>query len=88
MTNSVNTSMKNPSLNIGVVTPPGKIDKPVLYSDTEASKQFKDMQSDIYVNSKKHSFEDTKKAPSVVKWLGTIAALGAGAWYFLAKFGK
>lgn len=88
MTNSVDTSMKNTALNIGVVTPPPKIDKPVLYSDSEASKEFKELKSDIYMNSKKYSFEDTKKTPPILKWLGGIAAIIAGGWYFLAKFGK
>lgn len=79
--NNVNLHMKNPDLNVGVLTPPDSHYKPVIYSDREASVKFREMNADIYSKQKKVDFEDTKKTPKSVKGLGIaggIAALGYG----------
>lgn len=92
MVSSVNTvqnnSMKNSELNIGVIVPPNKIEKPVLYSDADASKQFKQLKTDIYTKQKHYSFEDTKKTPKLITWGGIMAALGAAGLFIFAKFKK
>ena len=88
VTNQVNSSMKNPDLNIGVIKPPNKLYKPVLYSETEANKQFRSLNYDIYSNQKKYAFEDTKQTPKLIAWGGAIAAISAAVWLFLAKCKK
>lgn len=86
--NQVNNAMKNPELNVGVIVPPNKHYKPVLYSDSEAGRQFKQMDRDIYMNQKKYSFEDTKKAPKLITWGAVIAALSAAGLLIFSKFKK
>jgi hypothetical protein len=50
--NSVN--LKLPDKNrVGVITPPNKLCCPVLFSDREASKQFRQLDHDIFVNTRK-----------------------------------
>ncbi len=73
--NSANLQMKNPELNVGVLTPPNSFHKPVLYSDKEASDSFEKMDKDVRKNSK--TFEKQKKTPIAIKllyWTGGIAA--------------
>ncbi len=85
---SMNGNMKNPDLRIGVLVPPDKHYKPVLYSDAEASAKFKAMNNDIYSKQKKLDFEDTKDTPKSVKFIGAagaIAALGLAVKSFIKK---
>ena len=63
--NSANLPMKNPELNVGVLTPPNSFHKPVLYSDKDATDLFKKMGDDVRKNSK--PFEKQKKTPIGVK---------------------
>lgn len=87
--NSVqNNSMKNSELNIGVLVPPNKIDKPVIYSDADASKQFKQLKTDIYAKEKHYTFEDTKSTPKLIKWGSILAGLSAAGLFILAKLKK
>jgi hypothetical protein len=47
-------NLKLPDVNrVGVITPPDELHRPVLYSDREASAQFRQLDNDIYVSSKK-----------------------------------
>lgn len=81
--NGVNNPMKNTDFNIGVIVPPDKHQKPVLYSEAEARKQFNQMNSDIYGKRKVCSFEETKKTPFLIKWGAITAAVAAaGIWIF------
>lgn len=86
--NQVNSAMKNSELRIGVIVPPDKHYKPVLYSDAEARKQFNKMNSDIYTQKKNYSFEDTKHTPKLISWGSGIAALATAGYLFLSKFKK
>ena len=49
---SVNTNMKNPPLNVGIITPPNDHYKPVLYSHVQASRDFQVLNHDLYVSMK------------------------------------
>lgn len=80
--------MNNPELNVGVISPPDKFYKPVLYSDKEASQKFKALNRDVYSMQKKISFEKTKDTPKSIFWIlgaGTAAALGAALKIIIKK---
>lgn len=85
--NTVNTSPAGSGLHIGVVNPPDKFQKVVLYSDAEATKQFKQLNRDIYAKQKQVSFEETKKTPKSVFYIvgsGILATLGV-VWRCVRK---
>ncbi len=88
MVAGINNSMQNSDLNVGVVVPPNKHYKPVLFSDREASDKFTAMNREIKAEQKLYSFEDTKKTPTLVKWLAGITGLGAVALFLFSKFKK
>lgn len=88
MVAGINNSMQNSDLNVGVVVPPNKHYKPVLFSDKEASDKFVSMNKEIKSEQKHYSFEDTKKTPTLVKWLAGITGLGAAGLYLFSKFKK
>lgn len=69
----INNSPKSQGLHIGVISPPERFQKVVLYSDADATQQFKQLNRDICTLQKKVSFEETKKTPTSV-WV----VLGAG----------
>lgn len=71
---SVNTNMKNPPLNVGIITPPNDHYKPVLYSHIQASRDFQVLNHDLYVSMKNSESLEKKKTPKSV-----FVALGAGA---------
>lgn len=72
MESVANSSMKNPVLNVGVLIPPDEYYKPVLYSDIEASKNFNQLEQDIYRSVKKSKKLNERKTPkSVFAALGT-----------------
>lgn len=82
--NSVpNPQMKAPELRVGVITPPDKFYKPVLYSDAEASQKFNQLNRDVYSMQKQISFEETKKTPKSVFWI-----LGAAVLTVLGVIGR
>lgn len=68
---SVNQHMKNPPLNMGVIIPPNSHYTPVLYSHTKASRDFNQLDHDIYHSIQKSERIDRKKTP-----LSVFAALG------------
>lgn len=72
---SVNQNMKNLPLNVGIITPPNSLYKPVLYSHQEASRDFNRLNHDIYVSMKNSESIEKRKTPaSVFTFLG-IGAL-------------
>lgn len=85
VTNPVNTSMKSPELNLGVVTPPAKHYKPVIYSDREASKQLKSITDDINSRQKHFSFAQTKQTPKLISLAAIIAALSSIGIFIISK---
>lgn len=83
-----NTSMKNPELNLGVLVPPNKIEKPVLYSEKEARTQFNQLTKDIYSKQKHYDFEDNKTTPKLIKIGAILTTLGALGVFIFSKIKK
>lgn len=81
---SVNQHMKNTGFNVGVVVPPNRFYKPVLYSDAKATSNFQIINRDIYDGVKKAKTLNKKKTPkSVFVFLGLASV--AIAFPFLKK---
>ena len=76
--NSANLPMKNPELNVGVLTPPNSFYKPVLYSDKEATDSFNKMDADVRKNAK--PFEKQQKTPVCIKLLYWAAGITAAVF--------
>ncbi len=72
---SVNQNMKNPPLNVGVINPPDKYYKPVLYSHTQAERELGAINRDVYVSIKNSESITKKKTPKSVFITLGIAAL-------------
>lgn len=70
---SVNQNMKNPQLNVGVLTPPNSFNKPVIYSHVQASRDFGILNQDIYTAMKNSETIERHKTPKSV-----FVALGLG----------
>ena len=73
---SVNQNMKNPPLNVGILTPPNSYYKPVLYSPEQASKDIRKLNQDIYISVKNSESIEKRKTPKSVFfffWLGGLA---------------
>ncbi len=88
MAEGVNNSFNNPKFNVGVIIPPDKINRAILFSDKEASGNIKNAQYDVYLNTKKISFEDRYKTPKSIWYtLGAaaIAMLIPAARKFIKK---
>lgn len=85
MTGSVDNSslLSNRSLHVGVLTPPNELHKPVLYSHTEADRQFKQLEKDIYQTEKSQKFENKRKTP--VSVFLTICAAAVASGYLVFK---
>ena len=75
---SVNSHMKNPPLNVGVIIPPDSHYTPVLYSHTKASRDFNQLDHDIYHSVQKSERVDRKKTPKSVFAALTLSALAIG----------
>lgn len=82
-----NQNMKNIGLDIGIVIPPDKFHKPILYSDRIASHNYKVLDKDIYQSVQKSKNLNDKKTPKSVFWMLGIGAL-AIAFPFLRKLFK
>ncbi len=68
---SVNQHMKNTDFRVGVLSPPAKYYKPVLFSDTQATRDLSNFNHDIYEGRKKAKNISEKKTPkSVFVFLG------------------
>ena len=70
---SVNSNMKNSALNVGILTPPDRYNKPVLYSHVQASNDFNRLNQDIYTSMKNSESIEKRKTPKSV-----FVALGIG----------
>lgn len=75
MESVVNQHMKNPPLNVGIISPPDSHYKPVLYSHQQASREFNQLDHDIYQSIKKSERADKKKTPKSVFWLLGIGGI-------------
>lgn len=79
-----NLSANNNKLQVGVLTPPNELHKPVLYSHREASQKSRALLHDIYEREQENKFENQKKTPFSVKVALCLAALAAG-WITFRK---
>ena len=73
---STNQNMKNPPLNVGVINPPDRYYKPVLYSHIQAERELGGINHDVYVSMKNSESITKKKTPKsvfVALGLGTLA---------------
>ncbi len=82
--NVVNTQVQKPAMNVGVLTPPNALYKPVLYSDKKAKTKFNLISKDIYEKEHSKSFQDKRKTPLSVKLTLLAASLGGG-WLVFKK---
>ena len=71
---SVNPNMKKPPLTVGIINPPDKCYKPVLYSPFQAEKELGALNQDVYVSIQNSESITKKKTPKSV-----FAFLGLGA---------
>lgn len=81
--NPVNSAMKNPPLNVGVLYVPNSHPQVELYSDRQAERDFHQMDMDIYQHRSKYSPAKDKKLPAAI-W----AALGLGGAFGVYKLIK
>ncbi len=84
----VNNNLKSQGLHIGVVCPPEKFTPVVLYSDADATQQFKQLNRDVCTLQNKVNFEQTKKTPKsvwVVLGAGILTVAGFAAKKLLKK---
>lgn len=83
----VSQTMNNPPLNVGVIYPPDKFYKPVLFSDKVASRMFNSVQQDIYDKKSSAKPLDEKKTPKSVFVALSLACL-AIAFQIVKKYIK
>ncbi len=88
MTGSVNTDFNNPKFNVGLLVPPDKVNRFVMYSDKEANSNIKVASHDVFVKSKKPRFEDRFKTPKSVFYSIGAAVLTVGALVLRKSFKK
>ncbi len=82
--NPVNSHMKNPALNVGILNVPNSHPNVVLYSPSQAERDSQKMDLDIYQSRSKYSYLDNKKTPkSLWYFLGIGGSFGL---YKLVKF--
>ena len=77
-----NNLLNNHSLHVGVLYPLNELHKPVLYSHSEADRQFKQLEKDIYQTEKSQKFENKRKTPLSVFMTIFAAAIGTGYLVF------
>jgi len=80
----VNSHMKNPQWNVGVLNVPDSHPTVELYSHQKACRDFHEMDMDIYEKRQHYSDASDKKFPKVLLWLGGL--LGAFGIYKLVRF--
>ncbi len=80
---SVNQHMRNQPLNVGIINPPDKYYKPVLYSPVQAERELGAINHDVYVSIQNSESITKKKTPKSV-----FAVLGLGALAFTFPFIK
>lgn len=73
-----NNMVSNNKLNVGVITPPNELHKPVLYSHKEACRKSNMLLADIYQKEKENTFEKNHKTPLSVKISLALASIAAG----------
>ena len=89
--NSANKHMHyEKPLNVGILNPPDRLPKVVVYSKADADFRYKVMQNDIYESYKKAAEPPKKGFPTILKIIGGVVAT-TGAIIFrkdIAKFFK
>lgn len=81
---SVNINMNK----VGVLTPPDKMPRLVLYSDKEASSNMNGARFDVYTTNKKISFEDRFSTPKSVFYalgIASLALIGPSVCKYIKK---
>lgn len=81
--NKANQHMKNQPFVVGIIPAPNWHYKPVLYSHTQATRDFNKICEDIYIKENRNRVIDKKKTPSSV-----LYTLAAGALFGIYKLGK
>lgn len=81
--NIANKPMHNPPYVAGVLSAPDSHYQPVLYSHWQATRDFNQLEHDIFIEQSKHKRADRKKTPKSV-----FCVLGAAALLVMWKIGK
>lgn len=62
-------------LNVGILNPPDKLPKVVVYSESEANRRYNNIQHDLYIDQKNApAYKKKKGFPAILKILGGLAA--------------
>lgn len=86
--NSVNKHMHyEKPLNVGILNPPDRLPKVVVYSKADADYRYKVMQNDIYESYKQASEPPKKGFPTILKIAGGLI-ITAGAIIFRKDISK
>lgn len=73
--NPANKSMHYGRANVGILTPPDRLPKIVLYSSQQANKEYNQMLNDIYEKQKDAKAPNQHKIPTVLKIIGGTSAI-------------
>lgn len=76
--NIANKPMHNPPYVVGVLSAPDSHYQPILYSHYQATKDFNQLDRDIFTEREKHKPADRKKTPISVFVAAGIALVFAG----------
>ncbi len=75
--NPANKQMHYGQTSVGILTPPDRLPKVLVYSGIEAQKRYDDMQHDLYVSEKKAKKYEKRGFPTILKYLG-VGIIAAG----------
>ena len=85
--NSYNIYTKNPPLRVGILNAPDDHYRPVLYSHVQATKDFNNMSTDLYLKMRDAKPQDRHKTPKSIYYL-VAAGILTPAFLALRKFLK
>lgn len=88
--NPANKSMHYGNHRVGLLNPPDKLPKTVLYSGREGDRMFNQMEHDLYVGQKHANPPERHKFPLILKIIGGATVLLSGMFCFkgIRKFVK
>lgn len=77
MVNSVASVSNNSktNVNVGIITPPDSHYKPILFSNSQAEKDFKQLNYDVYKGMNKVKPAEKHKTPTLIKILLGFAGI-------------
>lgn len=75
--NPANKLMHYGTSNVGVIKPPDRLPRVVVYSPFEAEKEYNKMQFDLYQSEKKTKKYEKHKFPMILKIIGGIIVASA-----------